>query len=81
MVERKEITVKSSREIAESRAKRLAIEKFWQSVPELERQRLEADVIAAGTKLARDVIERGGPFANSTRQLLLDAYALKNLGR
>lgn len=81
MVERKEITVKSSRDIAESNAKRLAIEEFWQSVPELERQRLEADAIAAGTKLARGVIERGGPFANSTRQLLLDAYALKNLGR
>jgi hypothetical protein len=49
---------------AEIKKTRLAIEAFWQSMPEPERRRLEAEVIADAPKIARDAIERGGPFAN-----------------
>ncbi len=67
------------REAAEAQANRLAIEKFWQSIPEPERRQLEAEVIATAAKVARDAIERGGPFAAPARQTLLDTYALKIL--
>jgi hypothetical protein len=73
----KQNSVTNLREATEARANRLAIEKFWQSIPEPERQQLEAEVIATAAKVARDAIERGGPFAGPARQTLLDAYALK----
>jgi len=69
------------RDVAERTATRLAIEEFWQLMPEPERQRRETEVIADATEIERDVIARGKSFANATRKALLDAYALKMLGR
>ena len=44
-----------------------------------ERGRLESEALASAGKLERDLLERGGAFACTTKKEVLDAYALKVL--
>ena len=66
-------------EKGEELARQAAIANFWQTLPEPERCRSEAEAIEAATDIERGVIERGKSFAKPTRQALLDAYALKRI--
>jgi hypothetical protein len=66
---------------AQQQTQEASIASFWSSLSESERQRLEAEALAAATPLQRGLLERGGAFAGSTRRSLLDALALKRLRR
>jgi hypothetical protein len=71
----------AEKENSAQKAKRAAIGQFWRSLTEPERARLESEAVANASKIQRDVIERGGPFAQPMREVLLDAFALKMLSR
>jgi len=43
--------------------------------------RLEAEALNLATRLQQQMIERGGGFSATTRQTLLDAYALKMMSQ
>jgi len=74
---------KAQERAAKEEAKRLGrqsiVERFWQSFSENEKLRLEMEAVAGATELERGIMERGGAFAASTRQGLLEIYALKSL--
>lgn len=54
------------------------IQEYWRSVPESERTELEALALASAGSFHRKVIDRGGPFADVARKLILDAFALRH---
>lgn len=56
-----------------------AVKKFWQAWPEEDRQRLEAEILDGASSVERNIMARGGAFAEATRQSLMDAFALKVL--
>lgn len=64
---------------AQSRARAEVIQRFWEEFSEQERTRLENEALDQAKPLERDLIERGGAFAESTRKALLDAYALRTM--
>ena len=64
-------------EEAKARAKEDAIDRFWSELTKDERQRLEEEALLGASTIERDLIERGGPFANATKKQVLDAYALQ----
>jgi Replication initiator protein A len=70
---------KEEKEMAQRKARDVAIENFWLALSDEERQRLEAQAIAQGGQLERDLIERGGTLGKTARKMLLDAYALSML--
>jgi len=65
------------RELAQQRAKESAIDGFWQSLSDDERQQVEAEALALASGIQQDVLARGGKFAEATRKALLEAYALR----
>ena len=67
----------TEKENAQRLAKETAIQGFWQSLSDEERQRMETEAISEANALERDLIERRGAFAEATRKTLLDAYALR----
>jgi len=77
---------------AEARAQRLADQEqerfqararavagFWDSLSPEERKRLEAEALAAAQPSEHRLLRQGGLIAQTTRQNLLDAYALQCL--
>ena len=64
---------------AKQTAKDEAIERFWQSFSNEERNRLESEALAQASSLERDLLDRKGTLAGVTRKSLLDGYALKML--
>ena len=73
------LRAKAEAEDAQRVAKQTAIHDFWESVSDDERRHLETEALETANELERDLIKRGGPFAETTRKSLLDAYALKIL--
>ena len=70
---------KATKEEAQRTAKETAIQGFWQSLSDEERQRSEGEALASANTLQRGLIEGTGPLAEAARKSLLDAYALKIL--
>ena len=70
---------KATKEEAQRTAKETAIQGFWQSLSDEERQRSEGEALASANALQRGLIEGTGPLAEAARKSLLDAYALKIL--
>lgn len=70
---------KAEQENAKQTARETAIRNFWASFSDEERKRLEAEAWEAANNLQRELIGRGGAFAQATKTSLLDAYALKVL--
>mgnify|MGYP001195729057 CR=1 FL=1 len=56
-----------------------AIDQFWQSLPEPERQRVEKAALAAPPLFQRKLLAQGGSLARTVRQSILDAHALRAL--
>lgn len=52
-----------------------AIEQYWNSLSEAERQEAESQACAQAGKLELELMERGGAFATAARKAILDAYA------
>ena len=69
----------NQKEIAQREAREAAIKGFWLSHSDDERQRMEAEALAAANSFQHDLITGTGPLAEITRKSLLDAYALKIL--
>ena len=69
----------AAKEEARRQAREEAVHRFWRSLSEEERIRAEEEAISQANSLERDVLERGGAFAASTRKSLLDTYALRVL--
>lgn len=67
----------AAREVEAARLRSEAIRRFWDSVSERERARLQAEALSTATPVQRELIERGGSFSEATRQAVLDAYALQ----
>lgn len=78
---RAERKINAQKPQSEDAHKQLAIESFWQSLPPDERRRLETEALTNMHKLARGVIERGGPLALTTRKAVLDAFVLKKMAQ
>ncbi len=67
----------ATREAEKKRQREEAIAKFWELLSVPERTRLEAEALGEATTLQRDIMKRGGAFASTTRQTLLDTFAIK----
>ena len=70
---------KEEEENAKQTARQSTIRNFWASFSDEERKRLEAEALEAANNLQRELIGRGGAFAQATKTSLLDAYAMKVL--
>jgi hypothetical protein len=62
---------------ARADAREQAIARFWRSMSEEERRRLEEEALQEAKGLSREFVERRGTLADTVRNLILDAYALK----
>lgn len=67
------------RERASRLSKEAATDRFWQSLSDDERARLEAEALEQASPFQRSLIEKGGGFARATKKAVFDAYALKAL--
>ena len=67
------------KEIAQREAREAAINGFWASLSDEERQRLEVEALAEANSFQRDLIAGTGHLAEITRKSLLDSYALRIL--
>jgi hypothetical protein len=63
----------------ESNERNRAINDFWTSLSDGERQALESQALTEARELERNLVERGGAFAATARRKILDAYAWKRL--
>ena len=70
---------KEEEENAKQTARQSTIRNFWASFSDEERKRLEAEALEAANNLQRELIGRGGAFAQATKTSLLAAYAMKVL--
>ena len=70
---------KAEQENAKQTARETTIRNFWASFSDEERKCLEAEALEAANNLQRELIGRGGAFAQATKTSLLDAYAMKVL--
>ena len=68
-----------AREELKLQARRQAIETFWSSFSQEERDRLECDCLQAANSFERSLLEKGGTLGVATREKLLEEFALKNL--
>lgn len=62
---------------AKEAAREQAIQRFWQSLPAGERERLEQDALSCIGVAQHKLLGQGGMIAAATRKTVLDAYALK----
>lgn len=77
--EQRQAQLKAEREKSQQAAREDALKQFWQSYSAEERERMEKEALDQATTMQRDLLQRGGAFAATTRKLLLDGYALKIL--
>lgn len=70
---------RAAKEQAQQSAREGAIQKFWQSLSDEERQRMETDALSEASTLQRQLIEHGGSLAGAARKTVFDAYALRIL--
>ena len=66
---------------AKEEARGRAIQRFWDSLSEDERQKQEEQAIAQATDLERDMVRKGGSLAGAVRKNLLDAFALLTMSQ
>ncbi len=71
----KELREKAGQEQDDRREQ--AIAEFWSALSQSERQVLETRAFKEAKKFERELVEGGGPFAETARKAILDAFALK----
>ena len=64
------------REKAKEEAREQAIQRFWDSLSEDERQKQEEQALSQATDFDRDLIHKGGALGAAARKNLLDTFAL-----
>ena len=64
---------------AKQKAKVATLASYWDSLSDGERKQQEQEALEDAQPLQRRLIEGGGSFAKTTKQVVLDAYALKML--
>jgi len=64
---------------ARRQARNSAVRKFWDSLSDTERRRVESEALARANPIELGVINRGGPLAAATKREVLDAFALRLL--
>ena len=79
--ERKERIAPAKKQQAQRQARGEAVRKFWESIPETERKRIEKEALAQANPIEMGVINRGGTLAAVTKKEVFDAYALKVIQR
>ncbi|HEX5220371.1 MAG TPA: hypothetical protein VFZ59_12445 [Verrucomicrobiae bacterium] len=68
-------TIKST----ESEQRASALDAFWESLSEQEREEAEVAAMAQANALQKSVLDRGGRFAGAARRVIRDSYASRQL--
>ncbi|MBN9693318.1 MAG: hypothetical protein J0M24_24000 [Verrucomicrobia bacterium] len=68
-----------TRENQKLQARRKAVESFWSSFSQEERNQLEAECLHAANSFERSLLDKGGTLGVATREKLFEEFALKSL--